>query len=549
MDWKERKRLLALLENEDGKVIKDPGGRVNICLVFPNTYYVGMSNLGFTTVYSYLNSFRHIFCERAFASVLPGAEFNSCRPVLSLETGRRLDEFDLIGFSISYENDYVNVPLILRASAIPPLRSERDENHPVLFCGGFAPSLNPEPLAEIFDLIVLGDGEPALSAIAEALEKSWVSKDEFLLEISGADGVYVPSLWESGKSPPGGAEGRSKLRPAVVDLNSHPARTTVFARETEFGDMFLVEIARGCPKKCFFCGVGHRPHGFRTLSLDVLLSLIEEGLEKRDRVGLVGSAVLDHPNFLEIARFVLGRGGKISPASVRADRVTQDVADVLARSGLKTAALAPESGSERIRKRLGKGISDERFFEAANLLFERGIGTLKLYFVMGLPGVDEDEEVESLIDFVKRMLHAVRARRKKDFAPAIVLSLSGFVPKADTPFQFAAFPGIERLKRVFTRVKRESRKIGKNVRCEHEVPKYCYVQALLSLGDRKVSGVLAAYDGETDFLRYFRLSPVNPDYYVMRGKRPDEPLPWDFFTPPAVKQEMWKRYSLYLEGA
>lgn len=551
MSWEIKKKLKEIASEEEGIYVKDPGGKINICLVFPNTYYLGMSNLGFTSIYSFLNSRDDVFCERAFAPEPTQSRGKKETPLFTVETQRRINAFDLIGFSVSFENDYLNMVKILAGEKIPLLRAERGEEDPVIFCGGFAPQLNPEILAEICDFIVLGDGEPPLMRILELLRSRGRAKQDFLEAAASIRGVYVPSLYEPHYDSEGtflGFRGETKgVEPAVADLNRYPAHTTLFTRRTEFGDMFLVEIARGCVKKCFFCGVSHSPYGFRCLDKETVKRLIRWGLQHRKRVGLVGSAVLDHPDFLEIARFVLDGGGAVSPASIRADMVNEDVADVLGDSGLKTAALAPETGDESRRMRVGKGIRDEQFFEASLLLFAKGISNIKLYFIAGLPGTMEDEDVDDTLSFVKKLNHHIRSSRKKTAAPMIIISMAGFVPKGVTPFQFAPFPGIERLRSTYRKL-RKALGAERWVKFESDVPKYSYLQALLSMGDRRVSRALAAWDGGSDVLRHFRRFPVNPDYFALREKNPGETLPWDGVYQSYGKSNLWERYRRFVKS-
>lgn len=543
-----KKKLKDITAGEEGIFRKDPGGRINFCLVFPNSYYLGMSNLGFTGMYAFLNSREDVFCERAFASVVHPSVRAFRGPLLTMERQRRLLSFDLIGFSLSFENDYPNMVGMLRAEKIPPLAAERGEESPIIFCGGFAPHLNPEVLAEICDFIVLGDGETPMDEIVGVLRENPPSKRHFLEEAAKIAGVYVPSrydpLYDGEGSFLGLAGDPPRVEPAVVDLNRHPAHTTVFTRRTEFGDMFLVEIARGCVKKCFFCGVSHSPYGFRCLDKGIIKDLVRWGLEYRNRVGLVGSAVLDHPDFLEIAHFVLERGGAVSPASIRADMVKDDVAEVLGKSGLKTAALAPETGNERRRMKVGKAIRDDQFFDAALLLHQNGILNLKLYFVAGLPGTEEDEDVSDTVQFVKKLMHHMRESRKKTSVPKIIVSMTGFVPKGMTPFQFAPYPGVLRLRSTYGKMRRAIGSL-KWVKFESDVPKYSYLQALLSTGDRRISRVLASWDGQGDVLRHVGESPVNPDYFVLRGKTLEETLPWEGIYGAGDKQNLWKRFRAF----
>ncbi len=544
MGWDAKRRLREIAGGETGASRKDPGGKINVCLAYPNSYYLGMSNLGFTSIYSFLNAYPDVCCERAF---LPERPDDMGRPVSlwTVESQRALSDFDLVGFSISFENDYINILKILEAARIPPLRDERGTGHPLLFCGGFAPTLNPETVAEIFDFIILGDGEGPLEEILDLLRKGTGSKEEFILALPSIQGVYSPSSVLPKYDSHGRLTGIRGLPEGVVpsqsDINLHPAYTTVFTRDTEFGDMFLIEIARGCGKHCFFCGVSHRPGKFRWVELERVKNLIKEGLHKRKRVGLVGSAVLDHPHFKEIGKCVLKEGGMISPASIRADRVDEEVASILGASELRSAALAPETGEEELRMKIGKGISNEKFFHAALLLHEEGIRNIKLYFIAGLPGVSEESDVYSTVDFVKGLFHYLHMKKRGKGGPKIIVSMGGFVPKALTPYQFAPFPGVERLKSTYKRLRREMRSVKGNVRIEHDVPKYTYLQALFSRGDRRVSRILGTMNVTDDPVKTFRSSPLNPDYFLTE-KGEEEFLPWDGVYPRYGKDLLWERY-------
>jgi radical SAM superfamily enzyme YgiQ (UPF0313 family) len=546
MSWDAKRHNRELSQGEKGSVSRDPGGRINLCLVYPNTYFLGMSNLGFTSIYSFLNSKRNVCCERAFLPDIPVRQGRS-RNVYTVERQRRLPDFHLVGFSLSFENDYFNIIRILRNAGIPPLREERGEEHPPLFCGGFSPTLNPEPLAEIFDFIILGDGEGPLDRILDILHGGFPSKGEFLKSLKSIKGIYLPSLYQPRYDPTGritGFDGSKDLvSTAVSDINVFPAYTTIFTEKTEFGNMFLIEIARGCVKNCSFCGVSHRPGKFRVLGLDVIRDLVREGLTNRDRVGLVGSAVLDHPDFKEIGRFVLESGGTISPASIRADMVDMDVASILGESALRSAALAPETGSEKMRARIGKAIRDDAFFEAAFLLRNHGVRTLKFYFIAGLPGVSEEEDVEWTLNFVKKLIHHMRVKERATPSLKVVLSFTGFVPKALTPFQFAPFPGTDRLKSTYRELGKQLSRLRLGVKLEHDVPKYTYLQALLSMGDRRISRMLGEMGEEDDPFRWFVTSPVNPEYFVSATKGEDFFFPWDGVFQPYGKERLLKRFT------
>ncbi len=569
-------RAEARRPRESGAVRKEWGGRKRIALVYPNGYAAGMSNLGFLLVHAQVNTRAEALCERVFLPrragrreiVRPGGRRAppAAEPAAgtTLESGRPLSDFDVVGFSLSYENDLLNLPGILAAGGVPPFREDRaasGRRHPLVVAGGFAASLNPEPCGVFADAVVVGDGERALDALLGQGDPA-PADPGFLRALSGIPGVYVPAGYraeheaETGGSP---APGRLlALRPfpgfpervarEVLDLRSlPPPPPVVLAEETELGSMSLVETSRGCPRMCGFCAAAHACPNFREFPLERVRAAVDAAWPQRRKVGLIGAAVLDWRPFRTLAREILERGGSVSPASVRADLVDGEIAEILSRSGHRTVALAPECGDERLRARVGKRVPDETFFEAASTLVRAGIVSFKLYFLVGLPRTTGEEEVEGITGFLgefrRRVLAAARAAGRMGTVTAV---LSPFVPKPSTPLQWAAMASEEELRAREEGVAAFVRTIP-NLRWTGERPRDAALQGYLGLADRRVANDLRNARGgrlaasATGFERRLRSA-------VRREKDADEFFPWDVVAGGPAKEGLRARYEAYRDG-
>ncbi|MBW1992176.1 MAG: radical SAM protein, partial [Deltaproteobacteria bacterium] len=328
------------------------------------------------------------------------------------------------------------------------------------------------------------------------------------------------------------------------ELRYQPTHSHILAPESEWGEMFLVELGRGCSRGCRFCAAGfvYRPPRERPLA--ALLPQVEEGLELSRKIGLVSTAVSDHPEIKEICRKVLDLGGELGISSLRADSADAELFSLLAQGGVKTVALAPEAGSQRLRRVLNKHLTDEDLARAAVAAAQAGIAHLRLYFMVGLPTetADDVREIGRLVKYLQhRVLKESRGQKKLHL---ITLSLSSFVPKPFTPFQWVAFAEVAELKKRLKLVKQELRGM-KEVRVHTDLPKWAYTQALLARGDRRVGGMLSAAHRE-GWTRALRQSPVNPDFFVYRERAREELFPWDFIDHGLNKDYLWEEYQLAL---
>jgi len=547
---------------EKGTVRKDWGGRISVALVYPNAYRVGMSNLGFQVVYSLLNRREDVVAERVF---LPeGKEMSLCvdagKGLVSLESLSPLHRFDLIAFSLSFENDYPNILKILSLGKIPYLSEEREEHHPFVMAGGITTFLNPEPLAPFFDFFLLGEAEAVLENFLAAFREvraHSTSRPEALKALAGAvKSLYVPSLYsilynkdgtiQSREPEPGALERIEVLKPKLTDM---PVRTsTLLTPESEFPDRVLIELGRGCTRSCRFCAAGYVYRPPRIHETSSLLETVGDVLKKESCVGLLSACVSDIPGIEEITALVLREGGRFSVSSLRADSLTKPLIEHLRDAGQKTLAVAPEAGSERLRKVINKHLTREQIVDAVRVIGAAGDFSLRLYFLIGLP-TETQEDVSEVLELVKSIKHhLVKEAATRGRIRQIKLSINCFIPKPFTPFQWFPMDSVQSLKEKQKWLKKALGREG-GIKVSFDLPKWAYVQALLSLGDRRVASMLLlSHVHGDDWQKAFTHSEVNPDFFVHRPKALDENLPWDFIDHGIYKEHLLKEYKLSLKG-
>ncbi len=549
MSWKIKRRLREQLEREQGYFSFPTGTRRAFALVYPNSYFVGMSNLGLHIIYDLLNRRGDTACERFF---LPSDEEQreherTGTPLLSLENQQPLHRFSLIGFAVSFEMDYFNLLRILQLGKVKLLAAERGEQDAIVLAGGPCATFNPEPLSLFVDAFVIGEGEVVMPALMDAYDdavRQGLSRAGLLRALSKVEGVYVPSFYahdydEAGRlcaiRPAAGAPSRV-TRQWVRDLDEFPAHTVVVTDDTEF-NLYLIETARGCGRHCRFCMAGYCFRQPRNRSLKVLEKEVQEAKKYEKRIGLMGAAISDYPEIDALCRDILAENLGMSVASFRADSVTEELVASLSRSGLRTITLAPEAGSVRMRKIINKGIEEEHLRHTVDLALQAGIRQFRLYLMIGLP-YEEEEDIKAIVDMTVRLHEYIRA--KKEHAQ-ITLSINPFIPKPFTPFQWLPMADEKWVKDAMKTIRKELASY-RSIRIIAESPKSAYVQGVLARGDRRVARALhRAFlsGGAKSFKRALKEEGLSFADFLQVRHAEDAVFPWDALDMGFPKQYLY----------
>src|SRR5919206_1503532 len=550
------------LATEEGWILKR-GASLRVALCYPNVYGVGMANLGFQSVYELFNRVPEVSCERVF---LPDEEEmreyeRTHTPLLSLESQTPVRDFDIVAFSISFETDFLNMARMLKLARVPVWAKDRTHHGPLVMMGGAASCLNPEPIAEFTDVVAVGEGEILVPRLVDILFENsdeGGTKEDLLLKLARTGrGFYVPSLYEvtynddgtveaytpkaegvpasvgrivAAENPKEGSLRRAMRRgdTEIVEKLKEPEvfapSSIIWAPAAEMGECFLVGISRGCSQGCRFCWAGFNYWPPRVVPARDILAKAAEWRGRTDKIGPVSTAVCDHPAISEILQGLREMGYKISVSSLRLDQIEDELLDALVESGDQQIAVAPETGSDRLRRVINKNLTNDEIVDICGAVFDRGMLTVKLYMMTGLP-TETDEDLEAMVELVTRIKdRMLEAGRRFGRAGKIIPALNGFVPKPNTPFQWDAICDEKELKRRIKYVCRGLSRIP-NVDVRFMSAKIAHEQALFSSGDRTVSEVIdAAARNGGDLQRALRDTDIDAAFYTSRNRSYEERL-------------------------
>ena len=538
-EWQQRERARELLAREVGYVRKPHGGRLRVALAFPNTYFVGMSNLGLQTVYRLFNAEPGIVCERVFLP--PKSELASQvaagTPLVTIESQTPVSDFDIFAFSVSFEWDYTNVVTMLRLAGIPPRADVRSHHHPLVMIGGAVTFVNPEPLAPFADVIAAGEGEALIPPLLAAFEAA-SDRDDLLRRLTAERGFYVPSFYDveyaadgtlAAMSPREGTGAPPVVRKAALRTTEavDPPATTIFTPDTELGSRFLIEVVRGCANLCRFCWAGYNYLPVRAFPTDRILELAAAARQYSSRAGLVSIALCDHPDIEHILTRLVEMGYSISPASLRLDDLTPTILKLLRVSGERSITIAPETGSDRLRRVINKPVTNDEILAAAEMIFEHGFDNLKLYYMIALP-TETDEDLVAIRDQTLQLREIMmRHARPRGHVGRIVGSVNPLVPKPGTAYQWLPMEQDAIIERKLKRMRTLMAGID-NVYFTMKSERHSFYQALLSLGDRRVAAAIEAAERNGGQWRAAVADAgVDADFFVFRDRSHDALLPWD----------------------
>ncbi len=556
----------AKLAKEKGTIRKDWGGKLSIALTYPNLYRLGMSNLGFQIVYDLLNKRSDVVAERVF---LPEEEeisiyLSTSTGLLSLESQTPVKNFDLIAFSLSFENDYLNILKILELARVPLLSEERPGPCPFIIAGGITTFLNPEPLASFIDFFWLGEAEANLNEFINLfldIRHRCAKRTDVTYNLArNLPNVYVPSLYQPEYHKDGTIKSflpKQALVPTRIKavysttggfLDEHEPKSNITTPDTEFANKILVEIGRGCGRSCRFCAGGYVYRPPRPYQTSELRKSIENALGTCGQVGLLASAVSDVPGIEDLTSLIINSGGRFSISSLRADSLTQTLLKNLKQAKQKALAIAPEAGSERLRRVVNKHLTKKQIIKAARLISKVEGFSIRLYFLIGLPS-ETREDVSEIVNLVKVIKHnMVKESAPRGKIGQIKLSVNCFIPKPFTPFQWFPLDQLSSLKDKQRSLKKALGKEG-GIKVNFDIPKWAYVQTLLSMGDRRVGSILLmSHKFGGDWKKAIHFSDINPDFFVYRPKGLDEILPWNFIDNGILNKHLINEYKLALKG-
>jgi len=519
----------GVLSREQGTVFKKWTNRAPVCVAFPNSYYIGMSNLAVHLLYRVLNDRPEVVCERLFLDEGVGS--------LSMESGRPLNAFELVFLTLSFEMDYPNIVRMLAAGSFALAAREREDSAPIVVAGGICAMANPEPVSSFIDLFLLGDIEACIPPFIEKyLDVRGKKRAEIVDALSSWKWAYNPARLHVSYGEDGtiGSFSPPSFRVAIEHHKGKKlAASAIVSKETEFADMLLVEGARGCPGRCAFCLTGH----INPFIFDNLAQI--DG--KAHDVGIIGGGVSFHPHLGKIVNRLKESNVQVHLPSLRLDEVPLEVIDLL-KDSIKTLTFGIEAGTEGLRKLIGKPLSDEELFDRIEAIAGIRSFNFKFYFMVGLPR-ERKGDIEAIVELVKHILHLlVKKGSRMGRIGGITVHASPFVPKAATPFQWLAMDDPRELKEKISMLRKGLGKVA-NTHFTHDSVKYSFLQAVFARGDRRVRDTIERLSQGVSLTRIMRESPINLNFYATRERTTDEVFPWDFIGRQGEKALLLKRLT------
>jgi radical SAM superfamily enzyme YgiQ (UPF0313 family) len=539
------KKIKMIKTEAKEKILYTPVKKLNdavpLWLCFPSSYMIGMSSLGFLGLFRILDENKKCLPERVFTN--------------TEKTRHNTKNVEMMGFSFSFEFDFLGIFTLLEKYSIPFRSSDRSDDHPLIFAGGPVLTANPEPFADFFDFIIIGDGEDVISEIIDLYYdlRFKKTKKEILSELAKKQGVYVPSLYDVEynndnsikKFSSKGQEVSEKIvKRHTINLENYNY-SPIVTEKSYFSNTFLIEVARGCPQKCSFCLASYLNFPCRYPDLNEILKAIDKGVEKDYKLGLLGALIASHPKFDEICGYILQKRKQkefeVSVSSLRADKITPLAVKMLVECGQKTSTIAVESGSERLRTLINKNLSSQEIKESVKIARENGLAGMKIYGMIGLP-TETTDDITEFIELLKELKF-----NNKNFA--LTLSTSSFVPKANTPFQWFGREETKSLNVKNEYLKKELHQLG--IKYRPTSLKWDYIQGIISRGDRRISVILEKvykYKGSIgSFSRSYKEAVEDDkiyipefDWYALRNIPFDEILPWNYIDTGISKEHLIK---------
>ncbi|UCE07489.1 MAG: radical SAM protein [bacterium] len=500
-----------ILSKEKNQVTIQREALLSIALVFPNSYAVGMANLGFQTIYRLFNQFSGVRCERAFLY----DQFPEITK--TLESGEELRNFDVIAFSISYELDFPNLVRILNSAGITPFSTNRHAMEPLVMAGGAIAFMNPTPIAPFIDFFYLGEIEPQLQFFLPLLlqfkQERW-GRSELLDRLAEEQGIYVTEKIK-----------RNKIKKVYQSSReSTPQYSLIISPDSHFKNMFLIEVGRGCGRHCHFCAASHIYHPSRIFSKEKILNVIQTYCQDTKRIGLIGAALSDYPHLFDLSKDLVDQGYELGLSSFRLDVINSDFLSILERSKVRSLTFAPEAGTESLRNRIHKNLLDEQIMEAARAIAGSKIQQVKLYFMIGLP-TETDEDIQGIVHLVRMIQQILAGSRQKK---SINVSVNTFIPKPFTPFQWSPMEKESEIRHKRRYLEREFKKIP-GVQFTRKSVKEEILQGIFSLGDREVTkAIYYKIKNNTDWHTAWQQTAIDVDSIIHKHKKFEDELPWEF---------------------